>query len=91
MIKLESVHEVYFTEDNQIFDLDNYLLEIKTGLATKQFNIYIDFNNHEITGDCVAYGGWFDIETHECIEIMEMFLKDNKPNRDFSHIIQKLK
>ena len=91
MIKLERVDEMQFTEDNEEFDIDNYLIEIKSGLATRQFHITVDFINQELTGDCVAYGGWFDIDTDECIEIMELFLIDNKPNRDFTHILNKLK
>ena len=47
--------------------------------------------NEEITGECIAYGSWFYIEEKECLELLEIILKDNKPVRDFSHITNKTK
>lgn len=91
MIKMRHVDEMKFTKDNEKYDYDYYLFDVPTLFSTKEYNIAVDFIEESITGDYVAHGGWHDLEMDECIEVMEMFLIDNKPNRDFTHILNKLK
>jgi len=89
MIKLISSERMNFMYENKEVDFDRYNIEIITGIATKHYNIVVDFINEEITGDCVAYGSWFDIEATEGIYLLEEILADNKPIRDFTEIIEK--
>lgn len=59
-------------------------------MATKEYSVVVDFLNEEVTGDCIAYGLWTDIEIENCIELLEFVSDRNQPKRDFKHIIEKL-
>jgi len=87
LVSNEQIKDIY--NDKKI-DFDRYNIEIKTSLSTKQFSVVVDFVNNEITGDCVAYGSWFDIGLDECIELLEEVQKHNKSIRNFKHIIENL-
>lgn len=76
MIKLVSSEQI-----NKGIDFDRYNIEIKSQLSTKQYSIVVDFLSEEISGDCVAYGSWFDIESSECIEILQEVFKHYEPIR----------
>uniref|UniRef100_UPI00344C3131 hypothetical protein n=1 Tax=Carnobacterium sp. TaxID=48221 RepID=UPI00344C3131 len=91
MIKLTSTDQIIGVHDKQKMNFDRYDIEVGTPFSTKEYSIVVDFINEEITGDCIAYGSWFDIEEADCLELIEIILKDNKPIRDFSHITKKLK
>lgn len=87
MLKLESVEQIKGVYDNVNIDWDRYNFVGRSPLATQEYSIVVDFLNEEITGDCIKYGGWYDIEKEECVEILKSMLIDNQPKRDFSHII----
>lgn len=89
MIKLVSCEQIKGTHNNVKMDFDRYNIEVKSQLSTKEYAVIVDFINEEITGDCVAYGSWFDIEATEGIYLLEEILKDNDPKRNFSGIIEK--
>lgn len=91
MIKLTSTDQIIGVQKNQELNFDRYDIEVCTSFSTKEYSIVVDFINENITGECSAYGSWFDIEEVECLELLEIILKDNKPKRVFSHITKKLK
>lgn len=91
MIKLTSTDQIIGVHENQKLNFDRYDIEVGTSFSTKEYSIVVDFINEDITGECIAYGSWFDIEEVECLELLEIILKDNKPKRVFSHITKKLK
>lgn len=91
MIKLVSTEQMIFTQDNEDYDFDRYVIEARSQISTKEYNVIVDFKTKEIEGDVVAHGDWYDIETEECVELLEGMLKNNKPLRDFSHILKKVK
>lgn len=88
MIKLVSSEQMKGTHNNEKMDFDRYNIEVKRQLSTKEYSVIVDFLNEEITGDCVAYGSWFDIEATEGIFLLEEILKENEPIRDYTGIIE---
>jgi hypothetical protein len=72
--------------DGQQVDLDRYQFEKQSGLSTKEVSVVIDFENEEIAGDCIAYGGWFELSVSECLEYIQSI---DKPIRDFDDILEK--
>jgi len=89
MINLESVEQIKGIYDNEKIDWDRYTIEICSSLSLKEYSIIVDFLKEEITGECISYGSWFDIKETDCLELLEIILKENKPERDFSHILKK--
>lgn len=90
MTILESNEQIQGVYDNREYDFDRYNFVTRSPLATKEFSIVVNFLNGEITGDVIAYGSWYDIETVECIELLET-LKPSEIKRDFKSIIEKQK
>lgn len=86
MITLTSSEQIQGTYENIKMDFDRYNIEVKSQLSTKDYSVIVDFKNNEITGDCVAYGSWFDIELDECLELLKEIFKTNKPIRNFKYI-----
>lgn len=72
--------------DGQQVDLDRYQFEEQSGLSTKEVSVVIDFENEEIAGDCIAYGGWFELSVDECLEYIQSI---DKPIRNFDDILEK--
>lgn len=89
MLKLVSSEQMQTIINEKEVDFDRYNIEIESQISTKQYSVVVDFKREEISGDCVAFGSWFDIESKECIELLEEVSKDHKPIRDFSNIIEK--
>lgn len=90
MIKVESTEQIKEIYDNTNIDWDRYTIEVSTAVTAKEYSVVVDFLNEEVTGDCIAYGLWFDIEIGGCIELLEFISDSNKPKRDFKHIIEQL-
>lgn len=90
MIKVESIEQIKGIYDNTTIDWDRYTIEVSTAMTTKEHSVVVDFLNEEVTGDCVAYGVWFDIEIEDCIELLEFISESNQSKRGFKHIIEKL-
>lgn len=86
MIKLIRAEQIKTEIEGEKVDFDRYNIEVKSQLSTKQYSIVVDYLNNEITGDCVAFGSWFDIELDECLELLNEVLKDNKPIRKINFI-----
>ncbi len=87
MTVLESTEQIRGTYDNQECDFDRYNFIIRSPLSTKEISVVVDFLKDEITGDTIAYGEWYDLETSECIELLETLnLLDIK--RDFTSIVK---
>jgi len=72
--------------DGQKLDLDRYDFEEQSPLSTKEVSVVIDFENEEIEGDCIAYGGWYELSVDECLEYIQSI---DKPIRNFDDILEK--
>lgn len=81
MITLVTCEQIKGMHGNEPMDFDRYDIEIKSQLSTKEYSIVVDFLDDEITGECVAYGLWHDIEQNECIELLQEVFKNNEPIR----------
>ncbi|HCW8076475.1 TPA: hypothetical protein OYH96_002649 [Staphylococcus aureus] len=86
MLKVVSSENMDFFHAGKRIDFDRYNLEERTQVSTKQISIVVDFKNEEITGDIVAYGGWYDLSVDECIEYIKVV---NNPIRNFDNILNK--
>lgn len=87
MTILESTEQIKGIYNNQKYDFDRYNFITRSPLATKEVSVIVDFTNNEISGDEIAYGSWYDIETIECIELLET-LNPFDIKRDFNKIIK---
>ena len=88
MIKLISAEKIKGTYDNKKIDWDRYDFEISSPVATKEYSIVVDFLDKELTGDCIKYGGWYDLEKEECIEFLELLIAQKiEIKRDFTSIL----
>lgn len=56
---------------DQVGVYDQYFFEDKSPLSTKDVTVFVDHDKGEITGDCVAYGSWFDIDEAECLKYLQ--------------------
>ena len=65
---------------------DNYFFTERSPLSTKDITITIDFVDNEITGDCVAYGGWFDLELEDCLRYLDQ-VDNSEIIRDFKFML----
>lgn len=86
MITLVSMEQIKTVHYDKEVDFDRYNIEVKNQLSTNEYSIIVNFINEEITGDCVAYGSWFAIEKNECLKLLDVILKSNKPFRKFDFI-----
>lgn len=68
-------------------NVDTYFIEWHTGLSTKEYTIFVDFERGAITGDVIAYGDWFDIDLDECLTVLDYVTKQGKVRRPFSHLL----
>lgn len=82
MIKLVSKEQMKEKINQTQVDFDRYNVEITSQISTKDVSIVVDFLNEEITGDCVAHGSWYDIDTIECIELLQDVFTIHQPIRE---------
>lgn len=61
MITLESVEQIKGIYDNEKIDWDRYTIEIRSSFSLKEYSIIVNFLKEEITGECISYGSWFDL------------------------------
>ena len=59
-------------------EFDIYGIEDKRALTTKEISIKVNFDKMEITGDCIAYGEWYDLDSEECKELLTMIPKEER-------------
>ncbi|SDL36587.1 hypothetical protein [Lacicoccus qingdaonensis] len=86
MKKIVASQNIQAFVDGQKVDLDRYDFEEQSALSTKDVSVVIDFENEEITGDCIAYGGWFELSVDKCLEYIQSI---EKPIRNFDDILEK--
>ena len=86
-MKLIKSEQIKVVEKGKEVDFDRYDIEVGSQISTKEYSIVVDFKNKEITGDCVAYGSWYDIEEKEAVELLKEVMKNNKPIRDFTGLL----
>lgn len=86
MLKVVSSGSMNFMYEGSQVDFDRYDIEEESQMSTKQISIVIDFKNNEISGDIVAYGGWYDLSVEECLDYIKVI---NNPIRNFDSILNK--
>lgn len=64
-------------------EVDVYRVESKRALSTQEMSVVVDFENNKITGDCIAYGEWGNLELEECKDILKALPK-HEMLRDFT-------
>lgn len=74
-------------KDKIFLNFDRYNIEKCSALSTKQFAVVVDFDEREITGDCIAYGDWFDIDLKECCDLLLQVHEEDEMKRDFKDIL----
>ena len=89
-IGLESTEQINGVYDGEKYDFDRYNFVERSPFSTKEISVVVDFKNEEITGDKIAYGSWYEIETCGCVEFLET-LKTTDIKRDFTSILDKHK
>jgi aspartate aminotransferase-like enzyme len=60
-----------FVYEGKGLDFDRYNVEVKTPMSTQEFSVVVDHVEKTLSGDCVRYGSWGDIEQDEILEILE--------------------
>lgn len=89
MIEYKSTETINEEINGEEVNFDRYDFVERTLLSTKEVSIVVDFKNEEITGDCVAYGDWYDLDFEECTVFIDHLNKHNLATRDFSSIYEK--
>lgn len=69
------------------YDVDYYIIEESKPPFSKDCTIYVDYFNKTISGNCIAYGMWFDLNKNECIETLLNIEKNGRLLRDYKKFI----
>ncbi|SOC45086.1 hypothetical protein [Salinicoccus kekensis] len=86
MIEVISREKIQTVFEGEEIDYDIYIMEEKTPFSTKEVTIIVDFKKEELTGDCIAYGGFYDISIDECLSYIKEI---THPIRTFDYIKNK--
>lgn len=79
-IELEVVQGSY---SGKQWDTDRYLIEVKTPMSTQEFTVSVDHTDKEVTGDCIRYGDWGDVDPGELQELIEKIEAAGKLSRSY--------
>jgi aspartate aminotransferase-like enzyme len=69
-------------------DFDRYNVEVKTPMSTQEFSVVVDHVDKELSGDCIRYGSWGDIEQDEILEILEAVEAAGELRRPYKEYIK---
>ncbi|KST48904.1 hypothetical protein [Enterococcus durans] len=78
--------EMKGVDNNKNYDFDLYHIEARSPISTREISLYIDFIDKEVSGDIIAFGSWYDLETESVIEVLKQFKKENQLLRDCDFI-----
>ena len=67
-------------------EVDVYCINERRAMTTREISIIIDFEKGEITGDCIAYGEWYQLDTEECKEILSA-IPQNERLRNYKNLL----
>jgi aspartate aminotransferase-like enzyme len=84
-ISYELIQCEYKGED---LDFDRYNVEVKTPMSTQEFSVVVDHVDKELSGDCIRYGSWGDIEQDEILEILEAVEAAGELRRPYKEYIK---
>lgn len=84
MIKVAHMEQVITKIEDRTINVDRYDIEVKSPLATKEYSVFIDFEDNNITGVAYAYGELYDLELNDCLELLKNI---KEPLRAFDHIV----
>lgn len=76
----EKVRGIY---DGRLYDLDRYIVEMRSPLATHEYTITVDHIARTITGDCIRYGSVDIIGSDDTLEILEIVEEQDEIQRPF--------
>ena len=68
-------------------DCDEYEINVDSPPFSKDYSIIVDFKNKKITGSCVAFGSWYDVDKIECIKILQLVEVNKKLLRNYKSLI----
>jgi hypothetical protein len=78
--------EMKGVDNNKNYDFDLYQIEARSPISTREISLYIDFIDKEVSGDIIAFGSWYDLETESVIEVLKQSKKENQLLRDCDFI-----
>ncbi|WP_142977074.1 hypothetical protein [Enterococcus gallinarum] len=78
--------EMKGVDNNKNYDFDLYQIEARSPISTREISLYIDFIDKEVSGDIIAFGSWYDLETESVIEVLKQLKKENQLLRDCDFI-----
>lgn len=81
-IKHERVQGVF---QGETYDIDRYMLELKSPMSTQEFTVVVSQNKKEISGDVVRYGTWEDLSEEELLELLSIIEKEGKLFRPYTN------
>ena len=67
-------------------EVDVYRIDERRPMTTREISVMVDFEKGEITGDCIAYGEWYDLDIEECKEILKAIPKKERL-RDYEYLL----
>jgi hypothetical protein len=67
------------------YNFDRYNVEIYSGLSTKEFSVVVDHLDKTISGDCIRYGSWGDLDEEEILEILAIVEEEGKVVRPYEN------
>ena len=78
-----TVETVKGTYEGKEYDFDRYNVEQRSPMATHESSVVVDALTGEITGDCIRYGSWGDLELEECLELLKIVEAEGKLLRPY--------
>lgn len=79
-ISYEEMKGVYEGEE---YDFDRYNVEMRSPMATHEFSIVVSHSKKEISGDCIRYGSWGDLDKDEIEEIIQVLESEGEIVRPY--------
>lgn len=67
---------VRFVSAEQHEEFDHYMFEHKTGMSTRDVTVTVDHETKEVSGECVAFGGWRDLEYEVSVAYLHTLQKE---------------
>lgn len=85
--KIKGWYQCEGHSEKQYLDFERYNIEKRNVLSTHELSIVVDFDTREITGDCIAYGDWFDLDLYEACDCLLRILSNDEMKTDYKDIL----
>ncbi|MCM3032886.1 hypothetical protein ACWCQ1_51725 [Streptomyces sp. NPDC002144] len=60
------------TYEGKAYDIDRYFIVGRRPMSTHELTVYVNHLDKSISGDCIRYGSWGDIEIDEVLEMLRV-------------------